>query len=61
MHQGYGLHHDFIQPQALLPSGAREFTVLLYFNEVESGGETFFPDLGGDLAILYPFTTQLPI
>jgi len=44
--QRYGLHHDYIQAQSKIPQGPREFTVLLYLNDVDEGGETHFPSLG---------------
>ena len=42
----YGEHHDFIHAQSLLDQGPRDFTVLLYLNDVTDGGETYFKQIG---------------
>jgi len=44
--QRYGLHHDYIFAQSQMLQGPREFTVFVYLNDVEQGGETHFPSLG---------------
>jgi len=48
--QRYGEHHDFVHAQSQLPQGPRQFTLLLYLNDVEEGGETHFRFLD-DLAV----------
>jgi prolyl 4-hydroxylase len=45
-------HFDFLEPSneanraSILRSGQRVSTLITYLNEVESGGETWFPELG---------------
>eukprot|EP00658_Telonema_sp_P-2_P026055 TRINITY_DN20507_c0_g2_i2.p1 TRINITY_DN20507_c0_g2~~TRINITY_DN20507_c0_g2_i2.p1 ORF type:complete len:234 (+),score=48.34 TRINITY_DN20507_c0_g2_i2:131-832(+) len=43
--QEYREHHDFIYDQSQMKQGARQFTFFLYLNDVEEGGETYFPRL----------------
>ena len=45
----YRPHLDVIPEQSRMPCGPRIFTVLIYGNDVDAGGETVFPSL--DLAI----------
>jgi len=48
----YQPHYDFFDPrfpgnaQQLMDGGQRIATVLMYLNDVEEGGDTFFPDIG---------------
>lgn len=53
--QQYLPHQDYLPPNALVSdegrrSGQRVQTVFVYLNDVESGGETDFPDLGVRIA-----------
>jgi hypothetical protein len=41
----YSSHHDFGTYQLNFPSGPRILTSLIYLNDVEQGGETFFPQV----------------
>ena len=41
--QFYRGHYDYIPEQADMPCGARVSTFFLYLNDVEEGGETYFP------------------
>ena len=41
----YSEHHDYIKHQRTRHSGVRIMTVLLYLNDVETGGGTHFPKL----------------
>jgi prolyl 4-hydroxylase len=45
--QFYEEHHDYIEIDRMRYSGVRILTVFLYLNDVEEGGETHFPLLGG--------------
>jgi prolyl 4-hydroxylase len=45
--QMYEIHHDYIEIDRMRYSGVRILTVFLYLNDVEEGGETHFPLLGG--------------
>jgi len=45
--QYYNVHHDFIEMDVGRPSGPRILTFFLYLNDVEEGGGTNFPRLGG--------------
>ena len=46
----YRRHHDYILEESMPKSwkncGPRTFTFLVYLNDVEEGGETWFPKLG---------------
>jgi len=43
--QYYRHHHDYITSNAGMPCGVRIYTMLLYLNDVEEGGETQFDTL----------------
>jgi len=44
--QRYTRHHDHAAVDSTRPAGARALTFFLYLSDVESGGETDFPELG---------------
>jgi prolyl 4-hydroxylase len=43
--QFYKEHHDYVEAQSMRHSGVRMLTVLLFLDDVETGGETRFPML----------------
>ncbi|MGD7043191.1 prolyl hydroxylase family protein [Jeotgalibacillus proteolyticus] len=43
--QEYKAHHDFFLPTSKAASNNRISTMVVYLNDVEEGGETYFPDL----------------
>ncbi|TFE01777.1 2OG-Fe(II) oxygenase [Jeotgalibacillus salarius] len=43
--QEYKAHHDYFLPTSKAASNNRISTMVVYFNEVEEGGETYFPAL----------------
>jgi len=45
--QFYGVHNDFIEYQVDRPVGSRILTFYMYLNDVEEGGGTRFPQVGG--------------
>jgi len=45
----YSPHYDYFQPNELAHGGQRHGTLFIYLNDVENGGETWFPEL--DLSI----------
>ena len=52
MRQFYRRHTDHIEYQNQQAQGPRLLTFFIYFNEVERGGGTFFPNLNG--LTIYP-------
>jgi len=43
--QEYKAHHDYFSPHSKAANNNRISTLVIYLNEVEQGGETFFPEL----------------
>ena len=43
--QRYHVHHDFVPHHVDRQQGPRIVTFFLYLNDVEEGGETYFPDM----------------
>ncbi|WP_152614768.1 2OG-Fe(II) oxygenase [Jeotgalibacillus alimentarius] len=43
--QEYKAHHDYFLPTSKAASNNRISTMVVYLNEVEEGGETYFPEL----------------
>lgn len=66
----YAPHHDFFDPLNLNfkarieEKGQRQATLLIYLNDVEAGGSTFFPHLGLDVlpkkgnALFFSYRTE---
>jgi prolyl 4-hydroxylase len=44
--QEYKAHFDFFKPESRAASNPRISTLVMYLNDVEQGGETYFPKLG---------------
>jgi len=62
--QFYRQHHDFSKTHSTAPYGPRILTFFLYLNNVESGGETTFNELGltfapkKGMALVWPSLTD---